>query len=156
VCLDAEVKTSLTSERLRQATVSGSSASSRSSGRSGQEEEPEPGKLVSITPDIVKPVKEVKDSSQQGLVRGEVQQDSIAVAAKVDSGVAEAGGHVLLKSGSSGRLPDMLTHTPDGQQHVSGGSLTRGSVPTLLVFPVLTSPGGGGDAGHLQHTADSG
>jgi hypothetical protein len=160
VDLDVEVKTSLTSERLRQATASGSSASSRSSGRSSQEEEPEPGKLVSITPDIVKPVKEVKDSQdnilQEVRVSEQQEQDGAATAKSDGGGATEVSSHVLLKSGSSGRLPDMLTHTPDGLQQACG-SLTRGSVGgTVLVFPVLTSPGGEGDGGQLQQQPVSG
>jgi hypothetical protein len=101
-----------------------------------QEEETEPGKLVSITPDIVKPLKEVKNREEEE----EAEQHERAankpstatdVVADVSPSASPSGvsGGGLLKSGSSGRLPDMLTHTPDGPQ--AAGSLTRGAAVAM-------------------------
>jgi hypothetical protein len=141
--LDAEVRASLTPDDASPS----SSGRTRTGGkdpqeaalvataavesRKQQEDETEPGKLVSITPDIVKPLKEVKnneDDSDQPTTderQSEHGSDTAAdggTAAADISPVASPSGGLLLKSGSSGRLPDMLTHTPDGQQ---GQALVR-------------------------------
>ena len=157
--LDGEVRSSLTvSSDLLQppAAAAGHSSSSSSSGRSRkeesqEEEETEPGKLVSITPDIVKPVKEVKNSEDDAQTQVEEQKESI----KEAFSAAEGSPCGLLKSGSSGQLPDMLTHTPDGQQQQQAGSLTRGvsaGGPTVVVMKAATPVAAEGEVRELQLT----
>lgn len=108
-------------EAAATAVASSSSSSSRSSKESEQ--------LVSITPDIVKPVKEVKN--------GGGEEDGVLLPlddATESTAVASATGDKspgLLKSGSSGRLPDMLSHTPDGQVGSGGGRAAP-----LVVLPL--------------------
>jgi hypothetical protein len=137
--LDAEVRASLTPDDASPS----SSGRTRTGGKDSQEaalvataavesrkqeDETEPRKLVSITPDIVKPLKEVKnneDDNDQLTTderHSEHGSDTAAdgctannTAADISPASSPSGG-LLLKSGSSGRLPDMLTHTPDGQQ----------------------------------------
>jgi hypothetical protein len=50
-----------------------------------------------------------------------------SAAADISPASSPSGG--LLKSGSSGRLPDMLTHTPDGQQ---GQGRNAAGVPAVI------------------------
>ena len=156
--LDGEVRSSLTvsSDLLQPAAAATAGHSCSSSGRSRkeesqEEEETEPGKLVSITPDIVKPVKEVKNSEDYAPTQVEEQKQSI----KEAFSAAEGSPCGLLKSGSSGQLPDMLTHTPDGQQQQQAGSLTRGvsaGGPTVVVMKAATPVAAEGEVRELQLT----
>jgi len=163
--LDAEVRSSLTAA----GDDSCSAASPSSSGRTRiggesqeavlaatamefrkQEEEPESGKLVSITPDIVKPLKEVMNSEEDGglLTDDRRRAGSGSSAAGVTSSATAdlspsssptgGGGGGLLKSGSSGQLPDMLTHTPDGPQQHQGGGVGRSNSAAAVVTAVLS------------------
>jgi len=149
--LDAEVRASLTPDDASPSSSGRTRTGGKDSqeaalvatalveSRKQQEDETEPGKLVSITPDIVKPLKEVKnnedDNDQPTDERhsehdGDTAADGGPAAADISPG-ASPGGGLLLKGGSSGRLPDMLTHTPDGQQG-QGRNAAAAGVPAVM------------------------
>ena len=77
------------------------------------------GKLVSITPDIVKPIKEISDNSTDI-----IEEDAKVVNVKEDMIIEDEGvsamssgmGSKILPSGSGSHLPDMLSHTPEMSQ----------------------------------------
>ena len=86
-------------------------------------------------------------SSSSGRSRKEESQEEFSAAEGSPCG--------LLKSGSSGQLPDMLTHTPDGQQQQQAGSLTRGvsaGGPTVVVMKAATPVAAEGEVRKLQLT----
>ena len=67
------------------------------------------GKLVSITPDIVKPSKEITDTPQEEL--DNTDRGPHGGEEKLDTA-----GEKILPSGSGSHLPDMLSHTPEISQ----------------------------------------
>ena len=74
------------------------------------------GKLVSITPDIVKPIKEIGDNSSD-TNKGEHKTGEIVLDKKeirqIDESLSSSGAQKILPSGSGSHLPDMLSHTPE-------------------------------------------
>ena len=73
------------------------------------------GKLVSITPDIVKPIKEIGDNSSD-TNKGETKTGEIVLDKEEIRQIDESaltGAQKILTSGSGSHLPDMLSHTPE-------------------------------------------